>query len=79
MLDAAGQAHGFDVARMNYEVHGLRVSSSAVRDALGSGRMQDAAQLLGGPTPSRATWCMGANWGAPWASAAPGPTTAFAP
>ena len=50
MLDAAGQAHGFDVARMNsYEVHGLRVSSSAVRDALGSGRMQDAAQLLGRP------------------------------
>jgi riboflavin kinase/FMN adenylyltransferase len=28
-------AHGFDVARMNsYEVHGLRVSSSAVRAAL---------------------------------------------
>ena len=50
MLDAAGQAHGFDVARMNsYEVHGLRVSSSAVRDALGSERMQDAAQLLGRP------------------------------
>ena len=50
MLDAAGQAHGFDVARMNsYEVHGLRVSSSAVRDALGRGRMQDAAQLLGRP------------------------------
>jgi riboflavin kinase/FMN adenylyltransferase len=38
MLDAAGQALGFDVARMNsYEVHGLRVSSSAVRDALGTG------------------------------------------
>ena len=35
MLDAAGQAKGFDVARMNsYEVHGLRVSSSAVRQAL---------------------------------------------
>ena len=50
MLDAAGQTKGFDVARMNsYEVHGLRVSSSAVRDALGSGRMQDAAQLLGRP------------------------------
>ena len=50
MLDAAGQAHGFDVARMNsYEVHGLRVSSSAVRDALAEGRMQDAAQLLGRP------------------------------
>ena len=50
MLDAAGLAKGFDVARMNsYEVHGLRVSSSAVRDALGEGRMEDAAALLGRP------------------------------
>ena len=50
MLDAAGDAAGFDVARMNsYEVHGLRVSSSAVRDALGQGRMDDAAALLGRP------------------------------
>lgn len=50
MLDAAGDAAGFDVARMNsYEVHGLRVSSSAVRDALGQGRMGDAAALLGRP------------------------------
>jgi riboflavin kinase/FMN adenylyltransferase len=49
-LDAAGQALGFDVARMNsYEVHGLRVSSSAVRDALSEGRMPDAARLLGRP------------------------------
>jgi riboflavin kinase/FMN adenylyltransferase len=49
-LDAAGMAQGFDVARMNsYEVHGLRVSSSAVRDALGQGRMQDTARLLGRP------------------------------
>jgi riboflavin kinase / FMN adenylyltransferase len=33
-LDAAGDAHGFDVARMmSYEVHGHRVSSSAVREA----------------------------------------------
>jgi riboflavin kinase/FMN adenylyltransferase len=48
MLDAAGDAHGFDVARMlSYEVHGLRVSSSAVRDALGSGDMVRAAALLG--------------------------------
>ena len=29
--------------------HGLRVSSSAVRQALGEGRMQDAARLLGRP------------------------------
>lgn len=48
LLDAAGDAAGFDVARMNsYEVHNLRVSSSAVREALGEGRMQDAARLLG--------------------------------
>ncbi len=50
MLDAAGVAAGFDVARMmSYEVHGLRVSSSAVRDALATGRMADAARLLGHP------------------------------
>ncbi len=50
MLDAAGETHGFDVARMNsYEVHGLRVSSSAVRAALDDGRMDDAARLLGRP------------------------------
>jgi riboflavin kinase/FMN adenylyltransferase len=49
-LDSAGATQGFDVARMNsYEVHGLRVSSSAVRDALGQGRMDDAARLLGRP------------------------------
>jgi riboflavin kinase/FMN adenylyltransferase len=48
MLDAAGQALGFDVARMNsYEVHGLRVSSSAVRGALAAGNMELAASLLG--------------------------------
>ncbi|MEO7547332.1 MAG: bifunctional riboflavin kinase/FAD synthetase, partial [Ramlibacter sp.] len=50
MLDAAGQAQGFDVARMNsYEVHGLRVSSSAVREALGRGDMDGTAALLGRP------------------------------
>jgi riboflavin kinase/FMN adenylyltransferase len=50
MLDEAGGAMGFDVARMNsYEVHGLRVSSSAVRGALSEGRMRDAADLLGRP------------------------------
>ena len=50
MLDAAGQARGFDVARMNsYEVHGLRVSSSAVREALAAGDMDGAARLLGRP------------------------------
>ena len=50
LLDATGAQAGFDVARMNsYEVRGLRVSSSAVRDALGRGAMQEAAQLLGRP------------------------------
>ena len=49
-LDAAGDTQGFDVARMNaYEVHGLRVSSSAVREALGRGDMANAARLLGRP------------------------------
>ena len=48
MLDAAGSNQGFDVARMmSYEVHGLRVSSSAVRDALAAGDMQRAESLLG--------------------------------
>jgi riboflavin kinase / FMN adenylyltransferase len=48
MLDRAGQAQGFDVARMNsYEVRGVRVSSSAVRDALATGDMARAAMLLG--------------------------------
>jgi len=50
MLDAAGERLGFDVARMNsYEVHGTRVSSSAVREALGEGRMDRVAALLGRP------------------------------
>jgi riboflavin kinase / FMN adenylyltransferase len=50
MLDAAGASKGFDVARMNsYEVHGLRVSSSAVREALGRGDMDGVAALLGRP------------------------------
>jgi riboflavin kinase / FMN adenylyltransferase len=50
MLDAAGAGKGFDVARMNsYEVHGVRVSSSEVRDALSRGDMQGVAALLGRP------------------------------
>ena len=49
-LDQAGAAAGFDVARMmSYEVHGLRVSSSAVREALASGDMAQATALLGRP------------------------------
>lgn len=50
MLDEAGSRCGFDVARMNsYEVHGIRVSSSAVRDALAAGDLDRAAALLGRP------------------------------
>ena len=50
LLDAAGLKQGFDVARMNsYEVHNLRVSSSAVRAALLEGRMKDATRLMGHP------------------------------
>ena len=50
MLDAAGSAQGFDVARMmSYEVHGQRVSSSAVRAALAAGDMAEAEALLGRP------------------------------
>ncbi len=50
MLDEAGRRQGFDVARMmSYEVHGLRVSSSAVREALAAGDMAQAEMLLGRP------------------------------
>ena len=50
MLDAAGSRLGFDVARMNsYEVHGMRVSSSAVRQAMSAGDMALVSSLLGRP------------------------------
>ncbi len=50
MLDEAGALAGFDVARMmSYEVHGLRVSSSVVREALTAGDMARVATLLGRP------------------------------
>ncbi len=50
LLDAAGAQHRFDVARLqSYQVHGLRVSSSAVREALAAGDMDRAAALLGRP------------------------------
>ena len=60
-LSRSGQALGFEVARMNsYEiseppsadkpgVNGVRVSSSAVRQALAAGDMRQAALLLGRP------------------------------
>lgn len=50
MLNAAAERLGFDVARMNsYEVQMARVSSSAVREALGQGDMERVASLLGRP------------------------------
>ncbi len=50
LLDAMGSAKGFDVARMNsYEVHGERVSSSLVREALERGDMKAVATMLGRP------------------------------
>ena len=49
-LDAQGAELGFEVARMmSYEVHGLRVSSSAVRSALSAGDLAQARLLLGRP------------------------------
>ncbi|MFO1266536.1 MAG: bifunctional riboflavin kinase/FAD synthetase [Rubrivivax sp.] len=49
-LDEAGRRAGFDVARMlSYEVHGLRVSSSAVREALAAGDLARTEALLGRP------------------------------
>lgn len=50
MLQAAGQQHGFGIEAMHtIEIGGARVSSSAVRDALGAGDLEQAARLLGRP------------------------------
>ena len=50
LLDQLGVQHGFDVARMqSYEVHGLRVSSTEVRQALHNGDLNEAAALIGRP------------------------------
>ncbi|QDX80840.1 riboflavin biosynthesis protein RibF [Denitratisoma sp. DHT3] len=50
MLRAAGRDAGFGVEAMNTVDHdGLRVSSSAVRDALAAGQLELAAHLLGRP------------------------------
>ncbi|WP_126445972.1 bifunctional riboflavin kinase/FAD synthetase [Sulfuricystis multivorans] len=50
MLQAAGQRFGFTVEAMHtIEIDGERVSSSAVREALGSGDLEHAARLLGRP------------------------------
>ncbi len=77
-LDAAGQAQGFDVARMmSYEVHGLRVSSSAVRDALAAGDMARAAALLGRPYAVSGHVTHGRKLGRQLGESAPGAADGF--
>ena len=78
MLDAAGAAQGFDVARMQaYEVHGQRVSSSAVRDALGAGQMDEAAALLGRAYSISGHVVHGRKLGRALAESAPGQADGF--
>lgn len=78
MLDAAGQRLGFDVARMqSYEVHGIRVSSSAVRLALAEGRMDDAAALLGRPYSISGHVVHGRHLGRKLAESGPGKGDGF--
>jgi riboflavin kinase / FMN adenylyltransferase len=78
MLDTAGDVHGFDVARMNsYEVRGLRVSSSAVREALGQGRMDDVAALLGRPYSISGHVVHGRKLGRELGASAPGSGDGF--
>jgi riboflavin kinase/FMN adenylyltransferase len=73
MLDAAGSAMGFDVARMqSYEVHGIRVSSSAVREALAAGDMERTAALLGRPYAISGHVVHGRKLGRQLAESAPG-------
>lgn len=73
MLDAAGVRLGFDVARMqSYEVRGLRVSSSAVREALAAGRMDEATALLGRPYAISGHVVHGRKLGRELAESAPG-------
>ncbi|MEO7115616.1 MAG: bifunctional riboflavin kinase/FAD synthetase [Caldimonas sp.] len=73
MLDHAGQARGFDVARMmSYEVHGLRVSSSAVRAALAEGDMQRAEALVGRPYSISGRVIHGARLGRELGASQPG-------
>jgi riboflavin kinase/FMN adenylyltransferase len=77
-LDAAGRARGFDVARMmSYEVHGLRVSSSAVREALSSGDMEAAARLLGRPYSISGHVVHGAKLGRQLGQSTPGAEDGF--
>jgi len=77
-LDAAGRARSFDVARMmSYEVHGLRVSSSAVREALAAGDMTRAAALLGRPYGISGHVTHGRKLGRQLGESAPGAADGF--
>ena len=50
MLQCAGREHGFGVEAMHtVDLHGERVSSSAVREALADGDLEHAARLLARP------------------------------
>ena len=78
LLDAAGARHGFDVARMlSYEVHGRRVSSSAVRAALAAGDMAEAAALLGRPYSISGRVGRGARLGRTLGESEPGRADGF--
>ncbi|MFP5467408.1 MAG: bifunctional riboflavin kinase/FAD synthetase [Gammaproteobacteria bacterium] len=78
MLDAAGERLGFDVARLqSYEVHGIRVSSSAVRDALATGDMERVAALLGRPYSISGHVVHGRKLGRELAETAPGAGDGF--
>ena len=103
MLDAAGEANGFDVARMNsYEIsdpqarlrlaapqggspasgrpgagRGLRVSSSAVREALAAGDMARAHALLGRPYAISGHVVHGRKLGRSLGASAPGRDDGF--
>ena len=78
VLDAAGQRAGFDVARMNsYEVRGLRVSSSAVREALAAGDMARVTALLGRPYSISGHVVHGKKLGRSLGASAPGGDDGF--
>jgi len=78
MLDAAGAELGFDVARMlSYEVHGQRVSSSTVREALAAGDLARTATLLGRPYVLSGHVVHGRKLGRALGASAPGADDGF--
>jgi len=78
LLDATGAERGFDVARMlSYEVRGLRVSSSAVREALAGGDLAGASALLGRPYTISGRVVHGRKLGRQLGESAPGAADGF--